>query len=180
MHWDSLLVADFGHGLITPTVAQRIAEQAKWLGLTVQSNAANWGFNLLTKWPRADYVVLDEMELRLACTDRDGPLDKLMAAQMERLGATKFVVTLGHRGCVIYDGDSWHQAPALIPKPVDRMGAGDAFLAWSAPMAEIGAPSDVVALVGNIAGGVEAGMVGNQPVTRQMVLEWMQKLFTIG
>ena len=81
---------------------------------------------------------------------------------------------------VIYDGDSWHQAPAFIPKPVDRMGAGDAFLAWSAPMAEIGAPSDVVALVGNIAGGVEAGMVGNQIVTRQMVLEWMQKLFTTG
>ena len=178
--WDlsRLVVADFGHGFITPNIAQEVSDRVMYLALTVQSNAANWGFNLLTKWPRATYVVVDEMELRLACGDRYGPLQRMVAtSQALRMGTAMFAVTLGHKGCLIYDGHSFHRCPALMNKVVDRMGAGDAFLAWSAPLVYQSAPMEIVALVGNVAGGLEAGMVGNIPITQAMVRQTVRELF---
>ena len=65
--------------------------------------------------------------------------------------------------------------PALAEKVVDRMGAGDAFLAATAPLAWAGAPAEVIALVGNIAGAIKVSKVGNQPITRQEVEAWLNK-----
>lgn len=172
-----LVVADFGHGLVTAQNTKVISNRAEWLGLTVQSNAANWGFNLLTKWLRADFVVVDEIELRLACGERDCSLEILLEAQRDRMGARVFAVTLGHRGCLILDEQGFHGIPALVAGAVDRMGTGDAFLAWSAPLACVGAPGDMVGLIGNLAGGLEASMVGNQPVTRRMMLQKVAEIF---
>src|SRR3990167_5722662 len=78
---DMVVVADFGHGLFGPPAIKQIAESAPFLALTVQSNSLNWGFNLLDKWPRADYVTCDEDELRLACRDREGDLAVLAQAK---------------------------------------------------------------------------------------------------
>ena len=173
-----LLVADYGHGLIRgKTAARNIAERTQWLALMVQSNSLNWGYNLLTKWPRADYFVADEAEIRLARSDRWTPIQDLLVEEYTRLHATIGVVTMGHEGCMVYDGKDMVTIPALATKVVDRMGAGDAFLAWTAPLAFLGAPIDIIAFVGNVAGGIQVGIVGNEePVDRQMVNQWVKGL----
>ena len=172
---DIVIIADYGHGLLREEAVARLS-QCRFLALTVQSNSANWGFNLLTKWPRADYVVVDQNELRLACHDQYGEIEPLARQQAKRMGTTMFSVTLGHEGCLVINGEKAIHAPAVADKVVDRMGAGDAFLAVTAPLVWAGAPADVIALVGNIAGAIKVGKVGNQPVTRQEVETWLQKL----
>lgn len=172
---DIILVADYGHGLLRDAAIQELTSRATFIALTVQSNSANWGFNLLTKWHRADYVVVDQNELRLACHDQYGTIDKLARQQHERLGTHVFVVTMGHEGCLVLNGQHERRFEAVADKVVDRMGAGDAFLAATAPLAWIGAPIDVIGTVGNIAGAIKVGKIGNQPVTRKEVEAWLKK-----
>ena len=177
---DITVVGDFGHGCVQDAeTAERIARDVGFLALTVQSNSLNWGFNLLTKWPRADYFVVDEPELRLACQDQHGPIAHLLQREVARLGAGMGVVTLGHNGCLVYDGHGLTEAPALAVNVVDRMGAGDAFLAATAPLARLGAPREVIALVGNVAGAIHVGVVGNaKPLDGKEVRQWVAALLT--
>lgn len=170
-----VLVADFGHGLIDVQATEEIQNKAEFLALTCQANSDNWGFNLLTKWTNADYVVCDEQELRLAESDRDGDDVKAMLKhQFQRMHCRLMVVTLGHLGCLAYDGKQYYMAPALADKVVDRMGAGDAFLAITTPLVEMGAPVDIVLLIGTLAAGIEVGQVGNAPVDNSTLRKWIK------
>lgn len=175
--FDILLIADYGHGLFQPEVIRAICSSHAFLALMVQSNSSNWGFNLLTKWPRADYVVVDREELRLARHDQYAPIEELAYAEHRRLGTKIFAVTLGHEGCLVLNGGELIRAPAVAEKVVDRMGAGDAFLAATTPLAWSGAPAHVIAEVGNIAGAIKVGKVGNQAITLDEVRAWLRQRY---
>lgn len=174
---DFTLVADFGHGLIPDTyIARSIIRKAKWMALTVQANSLNWGFNLLTKYPSAHYVVADEMEVRLASCDNVSHIRTLVEYHTARMGCQMFAATRGHDGCIIYDGSDYEEVPALATKVVDRMGAGDAFLAWTAPLVYLGAPKEVIGLVGSVASAIKVEHIGNEPVTKEQVVKRLGEL----
>ncbi len=64
--FDLVIVTDFGHGTLNAPLIERLTREAKFLCVNAQTNSQNYGFNLITKYPRADYVVIDELEARLA------------------------------------------------------------------------------------------------------------------
>jgi len=172
-----LVVADFGHGLIDQELAGTLARRTDFLALTVQTNGLNWGFNLLSKYSTASYVVIDEMELRLATGNKNGDIEYSLESECERLGGPLIGVTLGHRGSLFFDGEEFVSTPAISSKIVDRVGAGDAFLAWTAPLAEVGAPTDIVGFIGAVAAGIQIGSIGNsKPVTLEQVSSWVKSL----
>jgi cytidyltransferase-like protein len=154
VHDPLLIVADFGHGYITDEDADNIAgRHGGSLALTVQANSLNFGHNILTKWPRADYVVVDDGELRLAAQDRTSPLEDIMGDIMRQMRLHTLVVTQGGDGAIgmTMNGDknTVMRVPALTDRPVDRLGAGDAFLGASAPLWACRAPLPIVLLVGS-------------------------------
>ena len=59
-----MIVADYGHGLITPRMADLMIEKSRFLAVNTQINAANIGFHTISKYRRADYVCIQEGELR--------------------------------------------------------------------------------------------------------------------
>ena len=161
--YDMVVVTDFGHGFVDKPMIDDLTAQASFLAVNAQTNSANYGFNLITKYQRADFVVIDEMEARLAACDREGPIEGVI----RKLGFPKMIVTLGMHGAVGYDTDGFHRSPAVSDKVVDTMGAGDAFFCVTAPLAKAGAPMPVLLKVGNAAGAIKVGIVGHrQPVTR--------------
>ena len=169
------VILDFGHGLIRNGMATMLVKSKdEFVALTCQSNSSNWGFNLLSKYPRADYVVADEAEIRLASHDRTFDLEYLVEEQARRMGTRMLAVTQGHEGCVVYDGNSFVYAPALAPKVVDTLGAGDAFLAATAPLAYLGAPADIVALIGNLAGAIEVSALGQKVLDIATLRKWLK------
>jgi len=175
----NVIVADFGHGAFDASQANAISRQAKFLALTVQNNAMNQGFNSLHKWSSADYVVVDEQELRLAWREASKSLYLLMEQEIIRMGLSMIAVTQGHKGVTLMSAVDF--VPVIVPvasnHAVDRMGAGDAFLSWSAPLAAVKAPGSVVGLIGNIAGAIQVGIVGNsRPITKQEIMKWMEHL----
>lgn len=161
--FDAVLVTDFGHGLVTPRIEKLLTEKAPFLALNVQSNSANLGFNLITKYARADFICIDEPEVRLACADKVSSVEQLAARIAEQLGCDHVIVTMGHRGSISYvRGDGVTAVPVLSAEVVDRIGAGDAFFAATSPCVKLGLPTDVIGLIGNAVGAMQVMTVGNR------------------
>jgi rfaE bifunctional protein nucleotidyltransferase chain/domain len=160
---DLVIVADFGHGLFSQSVIEALAGNARFLALNAQTNAVNYGFNPVTRWPRADYVSIDSEEAHLAYGDRNAPLDDVLEHLAPRLGADVFAVTRGQAGASVRgsSGDVT-TVPVFSSEVVDTTGAGDAFLALTAPCAALGADPEVIGFVGNAAGALAVRIVGNQ------------------
>jgi sugar/nucleoside kinase (ribokinase family) len=47
-------------------------------------------------------------------------------------------------------------------KVVDRIGAGDACFALTAPCAALGAPPEILGFLGNVAGAAACAVIGNK------------------
>ena len=90
-------------------------------------------------------------------------LVKSLATKMSFLRGG-IAVTLGHLGSITYDvkTQEFYNAPILSQKIVDTTGAGDAFLALTAPCVASGFPMDLVAFIGNVAGALAVGYLGNR------------------
>jgi len=164
-HYDLILVLDYGHGLLTPDLIEFICSQEKFLAVNAQTNAANMGFNSITKYRRANYFCLDDRELRLAFYDSYGEINSLIKQLSRRVSLPGGIsVTRGHLGVTTYDvrKRSFFEAPVLSQKVVDTTGAGDAFLALTAPCVAKGFPMDLVAFIGNAAGALAVGFLGNK------------------
>ena len=161
--YDVVIVADYGHGLLTDRAIARICERAKFLAVNTQTNAGNLGFHVISKYPRADFIAIAEPEVRLQHRDHNGPLEKLTADTAAALGARRMIVTRGKRGCLCYDvKDGFADVPAVAVKVVDRVGSGDALLALSAPAAAMGLPMELVGFIGNVAGAEACAIMGNR------------------
>jgi sugar/nucleoside kinase (ribokinase family) len=155
--YDLVIVTDFGHGAVTPELIAELTVSAKFLAVNTQTNTSNFGFNMITKYPRADYVVLDELEARLAVHDRTSSLEEIIP----KLGFSKVIVTQGYLGAVGFNG-TFYQQQAVASKVVDTMGAGDAFLSVSAPFACLGLSMEELVRIGNAAAAVKVSTVGHR------------------
>lgn len=154
---DIVVVLDFGHGLLG-VEEREVLQGAKFLAVNAQSNAGNWGFNPVTKYKTADYVCVDYQEARFAVGDQWGPLEGIIDKICDQMDTDNVIVTEGSRGA------SWRggHIPALETHPLDTMGAGDCFMAYTAPLIACGLPLPDAALVGCVAASIKTGIVGHR------------------
>lgn len=161
--FDMVLVADFGHGLITPKIVKVLSKKSNFLAVNVQTNSANLGFNLITKFLRADYVCIDEPEIRFACHDRFSNIEKLTLAIGRKLNCNKIIVTRGHKGSLAYSKkEGFSGIPIFSKEVVDRIGAGDAYFSVTAPCVFKDNPMEAVGFIGNAVGAMKVLIVGNR------------------
>ncbi len=161
---DMLVVNDFGHGLIGQTTIGTLLGTGKFMAVNAQTNSANFGFNLISRYPRADYVCIDGPEARLAVGDKFSHLHTIVGSSLPNvIDCGRIVVTSGKHGCYAYEkGEGANHVPGLTSSIVDTIGAGDAFLAVSAPMIAAGASVQDAAFIGNAAGALKVGIIGHR------------------
>ncbi|MDD2773166.1 MAG: PfkB family carbohydrate kinase [Elusimicrobiales bacterium] len=161
-NYDLALVSDFGHGFISGDAAKALSK-AKFLAVNAQTNSANAGFNLITKYARADYVCIDEPEIRLAARDRHGDIRDVIRNVCAAVKCPRVSVTRGHLGAITYDAKKgFFETPGFADKIVDRVGAGDSYLSITAPLAAAGRPADLLGFVGNAMAAIKVGIVCNR------------------
>ncbi|WP_051244944.1 PfkB family carbohydrate kinase [Thalassobaculum salexigens] len=162
--YDVVIVNDFGHGMIKPSTIDMLTRHARFLAVNTQTNSANYGFNLITKYPRPDYICIDALEARLAIGDQHGSVEDLITRGLAlQQPKSKIAVTHGRIGCQVYAPDeATTQIPAFADRVADTMGAGDAFLAITAPLVAAGGRMRTVGFLGNIAGAIQVGIVGHR------------------
>jgi rfaE bifunctional protein nucleotidyltransferase chain/domain len=160
---DVVIATDFGHGLLGPSAIDTLVRRAPFLAVNCQSNSANLGFNLITKYPRADYVCIDGPEARLAMGDRTSQIGEIAHRIESLVDCPKVIITQGKHGCVTYErGGVVHTIPAFAKNVVDTVGAGDAFLSVTSPLVAAGGPMHQIGFIGNVVGALKVEIVGHR------------------
>jgi len=162
--YDVVIAADFGNGFMTNEIIKKLSEKSKFLAVNTQINSGNRGHHVITRYPRADFVSLNEPELRLAAHNRHDPLEELCELISEKLDVGQMSITRGLKGVLAYDHDerSFLQVPALSSRVVDRIGAGDAFLSLSALCLGKGLDTNISAFIGAVAAAMDVQIVCNR------------------
>ena len=162
--YDLVVVTDFGHGMLDRESIDALSTHAKFLCVNTQTNSANHGYNMVTRYSKADFICIDAPEAQLASQDRFSSIEDVLTNSLsKRIDCQRFIITHGKMGCVVFDKkDELVRIPAFTKTVVDTVGAGDAFFSIAAPMAAIGAPMEVAAFAGNVAGAIKVGIVGHR------------------
>jgi len=162
-HYDAVVVPDFGNGSISDKMIATLAEHSAFLAVNTQLNSGNRGYHVITRYPKADFISLNEPELRLATHDRYGDLEQLGQRILQQLKAQALSVTRGAKGVLNLSADGQvHSVPALATKVVDRIGAGDAYLSITAILLAKGHPFTLASFVGSIAAALDVQIVCNR------------------
>ena len=173
-----MLVSDFGHGFITEGIINLIKRRARKYAVNTQTNAANTGYNLITKYQTPYYICVDESELRLAAQEKHASIEDVAQRIKKLVGARHLIVTLGKSGSLgIGRNNEINRTPIFSAEVVDTIGAGDAFFAYTAPCFAVGMPLDLVSFIGNVVGALAVQIVGNKkPVEKYEVMEYVHNL----
>lgn len=160
---DLVLVADYGHGLMTDLVIRELGSAPGIVSVNTQSNAGNRGYNSISRYPRLDIVSLNGGEIGLELRRRHVSVRELVPDLGQRTGAQWVVVTEGAKGLVVWERDGVvSEMPAFTERVKDRVGAGDALFAMVSMLLAKRAPIPIVGLLGNLAGAAMVSDLGNR------------------
>ena len=162
------LVADFGHGVITNRIIQVLQSSANYLAVNAQTNSANLGYNLLTKYDSCDYFSIDKGEAHLAVHDKYGDMVQIQSELNNATHAKISSITLGVNGTSVMTSDGNNIiVPIFNSDVVDTIGAGDAYLSITSLLAESNASKEEIAFVGNAVGAMAVKIIGNKSYIRR-------------
>ncbi|SNS18602.1 ADP-heptose synthase, bifunctional sugar kinase/adenylyltransferase [Humidesulfovibrio mexicanus] len=161
--YDVVLVSDFGHGFISPRIIRTLEEHAKLLCVNTQTNAANTGFNMVTKYSAPHFICLDEPEARLAMQNRFGDITDVLQSLAAAVPAREVIITLGKKGSVgMSQGGAPRFTPIFSSRVVDTIGAGDAVFSYAAICFACGLPLELIQFIGNVVGALAVQIVCNK------------------
>ena len=161
--FDTVIIIDYGHGFIDQDIYKVLKQKAKFLAINCQSNSANLGFNLITKYTISDYVCIDEPELRLAASDNINRIENIVSKKInKKIKCNNITITRGRNGSFSYLNSKILNTPALISdKVIDTIGAGDVFLVITSLLYSIQTDQLVTNIIGNIAGALKVDILGH-------------------
>ena len=176
---DLVLVIDYGHGLISDSMAKTISKASSYMALNAQINAANRGYHTMDKYDKADCVIINESELRHELRSREKNLKSLMKVLAKNLQTQNVVVTRGTDGAILFNKKKnvFIECPAFASKIVDKVGAGDAMLALLSATLRAGYDEKFSLLIGSLAAAhtVESIGTGNS-VNKETILRTVQHI----
>lgn len=175
-HYDVAVLADFGHGLLTPHALERLS-----LGLRprvgVLAGDVSGRRSSLGSLRGMDLLTPTEFELREAMGDYDSSINAVVWALMSRTGARVVIVTMADAGLVVFQrtpntgSDGWRSRvwaehiPALLSHAADPLGCGDALLSAASIALACGASTVQAGYAGSLAAAAESAIIGNLPVS---------------
>lgn len=169
--YDLVLVCDFGNGFTNPRIIDAICQLDTFLALNTQVNSGNRGFNVITNYRRADYISINEPELRLSAHDKISAVEGIAADTCQIMRCANAAVTQGVNGVLCYSSNgAVLQIPAFATSSVDRIGAGDSFLALSALCFAKKYPAILAGFIGSVAAAMSVQTVGNQEAVKKIPL----------
>lgn len=168
---DLVLVADYGHGLLTERAISTLSTTTAIIAVNTQSNAGNRGFNSISRYPRLDIVSLNGGEISLELRAKHAQVSDLLPDLGIQTEAKWIAVTEGAKGMALWSQtDGVVEMPAFTERVRDRVGAGDALFVAVSLFLAVGAPQRIVGLFGNLAGAAMVSDLGNRHTVKAMDL----------
>lgn len=177
--FDLILVCDFGNGFTNSALVTALCQQPTFLAVNTQTNSGNRGYNVVTHYHRADFISLNEPELRLAAHDRYSRLETVTADIAEILNCPLISVTRGVNGVYLYPIQGAPlKIPALTTHAVDRVGAGDSYFSLASLCATKQYSPELTGFVGSVAAAIDVQIVGNRgSVHKTSLSKYITRLF---
>jgi sugar/nucleoside kinase (ribokinase family) len=149
--------------MISHEVADLLSAKAPFLAINTQVNAGNQGFNTVSKYRRANFISISEKEIRMEARNPQGDLRTIVRDVSAKLACGRIIITRGNQGCLCYSHvEGFCETPAFSGRVVDRVGAGDAVLAITAPCAALETPSEVLSFIASCVGAQAVATLGNR------------------
>lgn len=173
--YDMVIVVDFGHGLITPKIQEIIGKKSKFTAVNAQTNSINFGFNMITKYRKIDFISMDERELRLPYRAKFGDIEPLIKRVVQDTQCLRVNITLGSSGSIYYQKGKTYFVPIFSDRVVDSVGAGDAVLSITSLLAKKNTPPKLIPFIGNVVGGLKVKTMGNkEPINPNDLLSFVK------
>jgi rfaE bifunctional protein kinase chain/domain/rfaE bifunctional protein nucleotidyltransferase chain/domain len=179
---DAVIFVDFGYGLLTAPLLQRIMPTLR-RSIPVLTADVSGMCGTLLHFREVDLVCPTERELRQSLSDFSAGLTNVAYRLMAETRARQLLVTLGKEGLVAFDQfhaptaeQSWERQlrsaylPSLTTHAIDPLGCGDALLSAATLTLAAGGSLHAAAYLGSIAAALEASRIGNQPVSLDQLL----------
>lgn len=174
--YDIILVNDFGHGFLTKNIRNFIIKNSSYLGLNVQTNSSNFGFNPLSKYDTADFVTLNQRELQMYFQDNEYKISRLFEKIIKKDKYKKILLTASKEGVIYWNGKKIKKHKAFISRPIDTVGAGDAVFSITALLSFIN-EDNIIPELANIVGAIAVETLGNkEPVTKDKIFNFLKNL----
>jgi len=175
---DLIIVSDYGHGIISPKVAQHISNTEKFISLNAQVNAANIGTHNIRKYHDINCLIINETELRHEMRQRDGDTEKMASVLKNMISAKYVTVTQGKDGVFLVNDDKNPiRCPGFASEVVDKIGSGDALLALLSICLYNNFDVDLSLFIGSLAAAQSVESIGNsKPVNKAKLLKTISHL----
>ena len=178
--YDVVIIADFGHGFFNKKIYETIKKNSKFLTINTQTNSDNRGFNLITKYNKANFICLDQPELRLALSDKKSSMEVLTTKLKNKINFKTLVITLGEKGVFVRNNQKntnfkTFRLNAFELNPTDTIGAGDAVFGVTSLLSSTNADTRVIGFIGNIFGALAAKILGHsENIKKNQVIKSIQ------
>ncbi len=182
---DAVILCDFGYGMITESLLNRVLPTLRQNVAIVTADVSGGRANLMN-FKNVDLLCPTEREVRAMLNDHDSGLSTVAWELLDQTQARHIIVTLEKRGMLVFQrggqdrtSHAWsarlkgEQLPAFADHAVDHLGCGDALLAGATLSLAAGGTLMQSAYLGNAGAAIEVGTLGNKPVSRKQLLEWI-------
>ncbi len=175
---DAVCFADFGYGLITGPLLDRVLPAVRAAVPVVTADVSGRQASLL-RFRDVDLLCPTEREMRETVGDFASGINAVASQLVSATSAAAALVTLGKQGLCAFDqnrpgrgpADSWDRRlraaylPSLADRAVDPLGCGDALLATATCALAAGGSVQAAAYLGSLAAALEVQQLGNRPIT---------------
>jgi rfaE bifunctional protein nucleotidyltransferase chain/domain len=182
---DGAIVADFGLGLFSPAVMERLTRDLR-SRVRVLAGDVSGRRSHLRSMRRMDLLTPSESELREAYRAFEEGLPTVVWGLLKDTSTTSAIITMGGDGAIAFDrlpgadappaangagGDGFRSrlrgehVPALGGHAVDALGCGDALLATATLALAAGGDLVQAAFLGSIAAAAQARRLGNAVIS---------------
>ena len=175
---DLVIISDYGHGVITPRIAEHISNSDKFVSLNAQVNAANIGTHNIRKYHDINCLIINESELRHELRQRDGNVEEIASTLKSMINSEYIAVTRGKNGAFLINGDmAPENSPGFASQVIDKIGSGDALLALLSVCLYCNFDEKLSLFIGSLAAAQSVETVGNSvPVSKIKLLKTISHL----
>lgn len=163
--YDLILILDFGHDFITKDIIKTIINNSKTVCVNCQSNSLNYGFNIISnKFKNIHSFSLDNNEFALAIKKKNIQNFLLELTKLKKQMKSNFAwLTIGSKFTIGLDIKNKHSIiKSLNEKPIDAVGAGDAFFAISSLLSILKLDIKTSTFLSQVCGALHANEISNK------------------